>query len=380
MEINKFLLLSLLLALILGVAESFDYHEKELESEEGLKGMYDRWRSHHKVQQKSQERFNVFKYNVQHVHKTNKMNMPYKLELNKFADLTAHEMKIKYADSKIGHFMALQGPMKNNLTSFKYKDATNLPPKIDWRERNVVTPVKSQGQCGSCWAFSAVSAVESINAIKTGQLIELSEQQLVDCDSASAGCDGGLMEPAFKFIVEHGGLATEESYPYTEKHNPCDKSKFGHHSVTLSGQEYTDGTEEQLMKAVAHQPVSIAMETTENFFMYKEGIYTGPCGINNNHAMTIVGYDECPEGKYWIVKNSWGEGWGEKGYVRFQRGIAQPEGLCGINRGAAIPHKDGDTPNADICPQAQTPEHKPVQANNPSEGLPKIDIRRSKEF
>nr|XP_043636727.1 cysteine protease Amb a 11.0101-like [Erigeron canadensis] len=352
MEINKYILFSLSIVLIFGnnIVESFDYLEKELETEEGLQGMYDRWRSHHKVQQKSPERFNVFKYNVQRVHASNKQNKPYKLELNKFADLTAHEIQSKYTD-KVGHYLALQGSMKKKNVTFTYKDAKNLPPRIDWREHNAVTPIKNQGQCGSCWAFSAVAAVESINAIRTGQLIKLSEQQLVDCDSEiSNGCNGGLMEPAFKYIVEHGGLATEESYPYTATHNACDQSKFGHHSVTLNGQEYTDGTEDQLMKAVAHQPVTISMEATnENFFMYKEGIYSGPCGLNINHAMTIVGYDETPEGqKYWIVKNSWGEGWGEKGYVRVLRGVAPPEGLCGINTCAAIPLKDANTPNCEL--------------------------------
>lgn len=148
MTINKFSLLLLYLVLILGVVESFDYHEKEIETEEGFQGMYDRWRDHHKVEKRSPERFNVFQYNVQSVHETNKINSPYKLKVNEFADMTNHEFTKKYANSKLSHYHALQGIHKGNL-SFIHEHATNLPPRIDWREHNAVTPVKTQGPCGN---------------------------------------------------------------------------------------------------------------------------------------------------------------------------------------------------------------------------------------
>ncbi|GKA54176.1 vignain-like protein [Tanacetum coccineum] len=305
MEINKFLLLQLFLAFILGVAKSFDYHEKELESEEGLQGMYDRWRSHHKVGQQSPDRFNVFKTNVKHVHNTNKMNKPYKLKLNKFADLTNRERIQMYSDSKTGHNYALMGPRKRNLT-FSYADATDIPPMMDWRLHNAVTPVKNQGQCGSCWAFGAVAAVEGINAIRTGQLIPLSEQQIVDCNSKgrSNGCNGGLQCETFQWITDNGGLVTEESYPYTMKQEECDRSK---------------------------------------------GVLTGPCGTEIMHIMTVVGYDETPEGmKYWIVKNSWGEEWGIKGYIHMQRGVDPPHGLCAINTQCSYPVKSIETRNIEL--------------------------------
>ncbi|XP_071729361.1 vignain-like [Rutidosis leptorrhynchoides] len=349
MEFNKFILLLLSVFFILGVAESFEYDEKELESEDGMRALYSRWRSHHKVEgRRNIERFNVFRHNAQHVHETNKMNKPYKLNLNMFADYTVHEHASIY-QSKTSHYLALQGPFKTNL-NYTHKDATNLPKRIDWRERNAVTPVENQGGCGSCWAFAAITAVEGINAIVTGQLTRLSEQQLMDCDTKSNACDGGLREPAFRFIKEHGGIATDESYPYTAKKGTCDASKFGHHSVTLSGSEWLDGTEEGIYKSVAHQPVSIGMDaSSQDFVLYKQGVFTGPCGVNTNHAMTIVGYDETPEGmKYWIVKNSWSEAWGEKGYIRMQRGTPTKEGLCGINKYGAIPHKDANTKNIEL--------------------------------
>ncbi|XP_071729354.1 KDEL-tailed cysteine endopeptidase CEP3-like [Rutidosis leptorrhynchoides] len=351
MEFTKFILLLLSISLILNVVKSFEYDEKELESEDGMRMLYNRWRSHHKVQgRRNLERFNVFKHNVQYVHQSNKMNKPYKLNLNLFADYTVHEHASIY-QSKTSHFLALQGPLKSTNQSYTHKDATNLPPRIDWRERNAVTPIEFQGECGSCWAFSAIAAVEGINAIVTGQLTRLSEQQLLDCDTAwNNACDGGLMEPAFKFIKEHGGIATDESYPYKAKRVTCDKSKFGHHSVTLSGSEYLDGTEEALHKSVAHQPVTISVDSSsQDFMLYKEGVFTGACGLNNNHGMTVVGYDETKEGmKYWIVKNSWSEAWGEKGYMRIQRGTPQKEGICGINKCAAIPLKDANTKNIEL--------------------------------
>ncbi|GJX66645.1 peptidase C1A, partial [Tanacetum coccineum] len=339
----------------IAVAESFEYDEKELESKEGLEAMYDRWRSLHNVEQKSPDRFNVFSYNAHHVHKSNKLNKQYKLKLNRFADLTHAEFKSKYADSKIAHKLALQGarpcqPKNNN------NDISNIPDSIDWREKNAVTPVKDQGQCGSCWAFAAVAAVEGINAIRTGQLVRLSEQQLIDCDSKgnNNGCDGGLMEPAFNFITEHGGLATEESYPYVEKREVCCSSKFGHHSVTLNGGELTDGTEEALLKAVTQQPVSVAIDVSSmDFHMYSEGVYNAPCGNTISHGVTIVGYGTTPEGvKYWQVKNSWGDWWGEKGYIRMQREVQKPEGLCAINTYA--PQITADQSGCDTQPDVPT--------------------------
>lgn len=154
MEINKFILILVLLSfvLILGVVESFEYHEKELESEEGLQGMYDRWRDHHNVKEKSSERFNVFKTNVERVHNKNQLNRPYKLKLNEFAAMTNHEFRNTYAGSKISHYRALRGARNSNL-SFMYDNVDNLPLSVDWREHNAVTPAKAQGACGNTFFF-----------------------------------------------------------------------------------------------------------------------------------------------------------------------------------------------------------------------------------
>ncbi|KAI3763191.1 hypothetical protein L1987_53643 [Smallanthus sonchifolius] len=328
MEINKFLLFSVSLVLVLGVVESFEYHEKELETEEGLQAMYDRWRDHHKVYERSSDRFNVFKHNVQHVHNTNKMNKPYKLEVNQFAAMTNYEFVNTYANSKIGHNLILRG---NNpgpdprYTGFTYENHTDIPRCLDWRDK------------GSCWAFAAVSAVETLNAIRTGQLVTLSEQQLLDCDSKGRNnaCDGGVVQEVFVWITEHEGLATDETYPYEGHRHPCDPAKFGHHTVTLNGQEVIPAQNEaEMMKAVANGAVTISMDPTgDDFMLYKEGVYTLPGGTEVMHAMTVVGWGETPEGlQYWIVRNSWGDWWGEKGYIRMQRGpgAPQPLGTCVI--------------------------------------------------
>ncbi|KAK9073557.1 hypothetical protein SSX86_007881 [Deinandra increscens subsp. villosa] len=337
MEIKKFICLSLSLALILGIVESFEFKEEELESEERMQGLYERWRNHHNVAEvnprEKAQRFNVFKTNVQHVHKTNKMNKPYTLKLNKFATMTNHEFRSTYAGSKIKHYRTLRGA-RNSMLRFMYENATNLPTAIDWRARNAVTPPKDQGLCGGCWAFSTVVAVEGINAIRTNKLVSLSEQHLIDCETGfNEGCGGGLMEPAFIFIKESGGLAAEENYPYTSFTGTCDRSKIGNQVVTIDGYEdVPENNEGALLKAVANQPVSAAIEANgHDFQFYSKGVFTGGCGVDVNHAVAVVGYGETPEGtKYWIVKNSWGPHWGENGYIRLQRGVPNDEGLCGI--------------------------------------------------
>ncbi|KAK1427699.1 hypothetical protein QVD17_16392 [Tagetes erecta] len=228
MELNKFISLSICLIWILGVVESFHYHEKELESEEGFRGMYDRWRDYHNIDLNNKARFNVFQHNVKRIHESNKMNKPYKLKVNEFADLTNLEFVNTYANSKISHFQALRGPPLGDEEPFIYRNAVDIPPKVDWTEKKAVTDVKGQGGCGSCWAFAAVVAVEGIHAIRTGKLEKFSEQQLVDCDieGDNKGCDGGLLEPAFQYIIKNGGLTRAANYPYVGKKETCDKSKI----------------------------------------------------------------------------------------------------------------------------------------------------------
>lgn len=342
-KLNLVIIFSLL-ALFSCLVEGFDYHERDLASEESLWDLYERWRSHHAISghddvEEKQKRFNVFKENLKHVHKVNKMGKPYKLELNKFADMTNHEF-MSTRSSKVGHYRMFHGPRR--MTDFRHDKTDSLPPSIDWRKKGAVTGIKNQGRCGSCWAFSTVVAVEGINKIKTGELASLSEQELVDCDKENQGCDGGLMEQAFEFIKQSNGLTTENSYPYKAKDESCDSSKLNGPVVIIDDYEMVPEKDEKaLMKAVANQPVSIAIDAGgKDFQLYSEGVFTGDCSTELNHGVAIVGYGATLDGaKYWIVKNSWGEEWGEKGYIRMQRDIDAEEGLCGLTMEASYPVK-----------------------------------------
>ncbi|KAG6401994.1 hypothetical protein SASPL_138862 [Salvia splendens] len=342
---NRFFLATLSLLVIIGLVECFDFHEAELETEERLWDLYERWRSHHTVSRSihdKQKRYNVFKANAHYINDFNKMDKPYKLKLNKFADMTNHEFKSVYAGSKVGHNRMFQGAPRANR-SFMYEDVHDVPTSVDWRKKGAVTAVKDQGSCGSCWAFSTIVAVEGINYIKTKKLVSLSEQELVDCDiEENQGCNGGLMEAAFDFIQKNGGLTTESIYPYTAKDGQCDKKKANAPVVAIDGHENVPvNNEDALLKAVVNQPVSVAIEAGgPDFQFYSEGVYAGECGTDLDHGVAIVGYGTTLDGtKYWIVRNSWGADWGEKGYVRMQRGIAKKHGRCGIAMEASYPIK-----------------------------------------
>uniref|UniRef100_A0A2K1R622 Cysteine proteinase n=1 Tax=Populus trichocarpa TaxID=3694 RepID=A0A2K1R622_POPTR len=296
MDTGKVILVVFSVVLVFRLAQSFDYSEEDLASEERL------W----DFLTEKQKRFNVFKANLKHVHKVNSKDKPYKLKLNRFADMTNHE------------FLMLHGPRQG--TGFIHEGTSNLPSSVDWRKNGAVTSIRDQGKCGSCWAFSTVAAVEGINKIKTGELVSLSEQELVDCDSDNHGCDGGLMEDAFKFIKQIGGLTSENSYPYRAKDESCDSTKMNAPVVNIDGYEMVpENDENALMKAVANQPVAIAMDAGgKDLQFFSEGVFTGDCGTELNHG----------------AESRWNEG-----YIRMQRGIDAEEGLCGVTLEASYPVK-----------------------------------------
>ncbi|EAY80530.1 hypothetical protein OsI_35710 [Oryza sativa Indica Group] len=342
-------------------ARAIPFTESDLSSEESLRALYERWRSRYTVSRpaasggvgnddgEARRRFNVFVENARYIHEANRRGgRPFRLALNKFADMTTDEFRRTYAGSRARHHRSLRGGRGGEGGSFRYggDDEDNLPPAVDWRERGAVTGIKDQGQCGSCWAFSAVAAVEGVNKIKTGRLVTLSEQELVDCDTGdNQGCDGGLMDYAFQFIKRNGGITTESNYPYRAEQGRCNKAKASSHDVTIDGYEDVPANDESaLQKAVANQPVAVAVEASgQDFQFYSEGVFTGECGTDLDHGVAAVGYGITRDGtKYWIVKNSWGEDWGERGYIRMQRGVSSDSnGLCGIAMEASYPVKSG---------------------------------------
>ncbi|KAK8653427.1 hypothetical protein V6N13_127429 [Hibiscus sabdariffa] len=281
-------------------------------------------------------RFKIFESNVEFIESFNAAgDRSYKLNINEFADQTNNEFRA-YRNG----YIRSQGLTTRKQTPFRYENVTSLPASIDWRQKGAVTPIKDQAQCGSCWAFSAVAATEGIHKLTTGQLISLSEQELVDCDKGvDQGCEGGEMEDAFKFIISNHGIASEATYPYKGDDGTCNKSKEASHAATITGYEVVPANNEQaLQKAVANQPVSVSIDAGDYAFQfYSSGIFTGACGTDLDHGVAAVGYGSEDGTDYWLIKNSWGTGWGEEGYIRMQRNIKAKEGLCGIAMDSSYP-------------------------------------------
>ncbi|XP_021636102.2 cysteine protease XCP1 [Hevea brasiliensis] len=316
------------------------YSPEHLTSMEKLSELFESWMSKHvKIYRSIEEklhRFEVFKVNLKHIDNRNRDVTTYWLGLNEFADLTHEEFKSKYLG------LNTDLPRKGTSGGFSYRDVVDLPKSVDWRKKGAVTPVKNQGSCGSCWAFSTVAAVEGINQIVTGNLTSLSEQELIDCDTAfNSGCNGGLMDYAFEYIVNNGGLHKEEDYPYLMEEGTCEEKREEMEAVTISGyHDVPQNDEESLLKALAHQPLSVAIEASGRDFQFcSGGVFSGPCGTDLDHGVAAVGYGSSKGLDYIIVKNSWGPKWGEKGYIRMKRNTGKPEGLCGINKMASYPTK-----------------------------------------
>ncbi|XP_051214809.2 fruit bromelain-like [Lolium perenne] len=304
-------------------------------------------------------RFEVYRDNVEYIDATNRRgDLSYELGENQFADLTQDEFLARYTSYDAEHRSSHDDASDIKTTAGGGGDDDDLrssgsgddslevsspppPPSVDWRAKGAVVPPKSQSSsCSSCWAFVTVATIETLHWIKTGKLVSLSEQQLVDCDQYDGGCNLGSYHRGYKWVVENGGLTTEAEYPYRAVRGPCNRAKSARIAAKITGQGAIGPRNELVMqKAVAGQPVGVAIEVGSGMQFYKSGVYSGPCGTRLAHAVTVVGYGTDPStgAKYWIVKNSWGQTWGEGGYIRMRRDVGGP-GICGITLDVAYPY------------------------------------------
>ena len=281
-------------------------------------------------------RYNIFADNMDKIINHNSGNSTYRLGINKFADLTSKEFKSLYLSSIPSK---IESPSYKSY-SYKFQNL-NIPQSIDWRAEGLVTNVKNQQQCGSCWAFSAVAALEGQHAKKTGKLVSLSEQQLVDCITDCYGCNGCWPNVALEYIISNEvGVDTEASYSYTGMQGTCHFNATNIGANLTGVVNITSKNVTQLMEALGTVgPISVAIDAEGDFQMYSSGIFTSyscQSDINNlDHAVTAVGYGVDSHGHmYYIIKNSWGADWGMDGYIYFSRDI---DNMCGIATDAMYP-------------------------------------------
>jgi len=309
----------------------------------------DVWELFKTVHQKTYEteteellRKEIFQNNIKIIEEHNKKfeagEVSFEQGVNQFSDLTKSEYK-----ALVLGFKKSERKQSGASGIFVADAGVELPSEFDWRKKGAVTPIKNQEACGSCWAFGTVGALEGAHAIKTGKLVPLSEEQLVDCSEKNDGCGGGDQEVAFDYIINAGGLESESEYPYTSGDGSSGRCKFSKSKVKATMSSYVQvksGDEDALKQAVATKsPMAIAIYAAlDSFQHYKSGVYYAPSCPSSfdelDHVVTLIGYGTENGQDYWLVKNSWGTGWGDNGYIKMAR---NRDNNCGIATEAAYP-------------------------------------------
>ncbi|XP_050186406.1 cathepsin K isoform X1 [Myiozetetes cayanensis] len=350
-----------LLALLLPVALAQLHPEPELDTQ------WELWKKTHGKQYNGQAdevtRRLIWEKNLKYINTHNLEHAlgvhTFELAMNHLGDMTSEEVVRTMTGLKVP-----RGHQRHNETLFVPDWAERAPAAMDWRKKGYVTPVKNQGQCGSCWAFSSVGALEGQLKRKTGKLLSLSPQNLVDCVANNDGCGGGYMTNAFEYVRQNRGIDSEDAYPYIgqvcvgEKGPPppslhpltpisppparqdesCMYSPTGKAAKCRGYREIPEGNEKALKRAVARiGPISVGIDASlPSFQFYSRGVYYDEnCNAENiNHAVLAVGYGTQKGTKHWIIKNSWGEEWGNKGYVLLARNM---NNACGVANLASFP-------------------------------------------
>ena len=281
-------------------------------------------------------RYNVFLKNIEHIERVNQENRGYELGLNKFADLTNTEF--------IGMYTGYKGKQTNHsklVQINKNHFLQNHPDYVDWRASGLVTNIKDQGQCGSCWAFSAVATLEGQFAKKNKSLESLSEQNLVDCayNFGNEGCDGGWPNAALSYVRYNHGIDDEDDYPYQAIDENCVYNKSDSVTSLHLVHNISSGNETELLTSLATiGPISVAIDAEDDFQFYKSGIFKSLSCSNTtlDHAVTAIGYgiDKVGNNSFYIIKNSWGTDWGMDGYIYFSMSIPN---MCGIATASCYP-------------------------------------------
>lgn len=304
--------------------------------ETSLRAAFHSWMKEHNVQFNTPKEYMYRLSNFAKTHAKiateNSKGLSYTLGHNKFSHLTEEEFIAKYTGLKV--------PENYERNIVAEVPVLSQASNVDWRDKGAVNPVKDQGQCGSCWAFSATASIEGAWKISGHALENLSEQQLVDCSASygNHGCNGGWMDYGFKYIITVGGQERTADYPYKAVDQAC---KFSASKITGKITGFKDVPKNDcktLLKFAADGPTSVAIAANA-IMNYKNGVFsTATCGTGLNHGVTLVGYgtDSTLNKDYYIVRNSWGTGWGEQGYIRMDRNVQTSSGICGICMAASL--------------------------------------------
>ena len=296
-------------------------------------GLWSTWKTQHKKSYRASEEITRFGIFIENYQKVQRLNAEHgdsaRFSLNKFSDLTSHEFATIYASG------STEQPKKNFLEANTKSVEINgvLPDSVDWRNKGAVTPVKDQGNCGSCWSFSATGVLEGFYFVNNGKLLSFAEQQLVDCDTdINQGCNGGLAYRAVAYVAQNG-IELESDYPYTARDGKCQYNKEKALKFAGGYQMVTPQSSDQLKAALVNSPVAVSVQADEDVFQfYSSGVVRKGCSASLNHAVLAVGYQKLGLFEAFIVKNSWGTSWGSDGYIYLGTDQTQNagKGVCGI--------------------------------------------------